>query len=254
MPNNAADTTNIDEAIAYLESPEYLRMIAHQQGEFPDSLLFGSRSQPWEHVETEETPAPQPVDYGILAEWERDLLRASLNPPPHSANCSCSEHVPEYNTSPSQFGIEWNSTTNRCDCRRCRVRNAPEEPPVPAWVQLRVRDPWWKFRHPLHDRRPFKTYGELRGVARPEREGSAWLEDYFPSAHHLWRADHGKIDYVVYSFQTPIAWHVTGVGYDEWVYPNVRYSRRTSGHQNKIRTALDANHAQYGAYLRMLER
>lgn len=48
-------------------------------------------------------------------------------------------------------------------------------------------------------------------------------------------------DYVVTSYETPIAWHVAndGDGDDErWVIPDVRYSATTTRHQNLVRTAL----------------
>jgi hypothetical protein len=40
----------IDDVIAYIESPEYLRMVASLQGESAYSLLSGSRTQAWQHV------------------------------------------------------------------------------------------------------------------------------------------------------------------------------------------------------------
>jgi hypothetical protein len=140
--------------------------------------------------------------------------------------------------------------------------NAPIQPPTSVSVsepalntrpvqrrstplQFRVRDPWWKFRNALHDRMPFNTYGSLRGRERPESDSSGQLGDKSAAAAQLWRADQSKIDYVVYSYHTPIAWHVTGTNYSEWIYPDVRYSATTSAQQNKIRKALEANENQY---------
>lgn len=48
-------------------------------------------------------------------------------------------------------------------------------------------------------------------------------------------------DYVVYSYATPIAWHVPDDGDDggaRWVIPDVKYSPTTTRHQNLVRTAL----------------
>lgn len=48
-------------------------------------------------------------------------------------------------------------------------------------------------------------------------------------------------DYIVWSYATPIAWHVPndGDGDDErWVIPYVKYSATTTRHQNLVRTAL----------------
>jgi len=54
-------------------------------------------------------------------------------------------------------------------------------------------------------------------------------------------------DYIVYSYETPIAWHVqtlqnrdeTGHPHGKWMLPDVRYSATTSRHQQAIALALD---------------
>lgn len=322
-----ADTTNIDEVIAYLESPEYLRMIARAQGESPDSLLSGSRTEPWtpapaaptpsptlspltlvsggaarilhdypwsaplhpgdrvilvsEEFETSDDPDPikwfrvrdesgnewsvpsesmEPITTG-LADWERELLEAATAAVPQRVVFEDLDHPepedePEYNapTAPAPtgvtaatFGVDWHN--GRCECSTCRPPAPRVTTPVRrSPVQLRVRDPWWEFRHPLHDRREFNTYGSLRGRVRPESTDSGYLSTRSAAAAQLWRADQSKIDYVVYSYSTPIAWHVSNVNADgdgEWVYPAVRYSSTTSAQQTKIRTALEANENQY---------
>jgi len=43
----------------------------------------------------------------------------------------------------------------------------------------------------------------------------------------------GEAAYVVYSYDTPIAWFDAG----EWTVPDVVYSRSTSRHQHTVRTA-----------------
>lgn len=317
MPNEvvnggaSGDTTHIDDVIAYLESPEYLRMIARQQGESPDSLLSGSRTEPWNRAPAEPASTLTPLtlvnggmaritrDYPWsaqlrvgdvvtvssdqyhtsgdfpqiawhavngpdgthwnvpdsymepithdLADWERELL---ANVPPLPVAIPEPEPEPEPETFASRFGVQWNG--NRCGCPTCaRSRvTVPSRPvlnsrPRTTPLQLRVRDAWWEFRHPLHDRREFDTYGSLRGRARPESDSSGRLSEKSTAAAQLWRADHHKIDYVVYSYNTPIAWHVTGRDYSEWIYPDVRYSSTTTAQQTKIRTALEANENQY---------
>lgn len=44
-----------------------------------------------------------------------------------------------------------------------------------------------------------------------------------------------EADYIVYSFQTPIGWHIEGHG---WVVPEVSYSQRTNRHQSILRSAV----------------
>jgi len=51
-------------------------------------------------------------------------------------------------------------------------------------------------------------------------------------------------DYIVYSYQTPIAWHVpddNDDGGERWVVPDVKYKMTTTRHQNLVRTALIFN-------------
>lgn len=59
----------------------------------------------------------------------------------------------------------------------------------------------------------------------------------------MWQDDftetYDDIDYVVYSYATPIAWHMKS---GEWVYPPVSYSPTTTGHQSVVRTALGINY------------
>lgn len=55
-------------------------------------------------------------------------------------------------------------------------------------------------------------------------------------------------DYVLYSYNTPIAWHVPDDGDDggeRWVVPEVKYSTTTSRHQTIVRTALVFNGSGY---------
>lgn len=182
----------IDDLISYIESPEYLRMVASAQGESTLSLLG---------------PDPRYSSDG-LADWEREILDA---PAP-----------------PVRF------------TRAGVIRNRTPRAPRTAARQLSTRDGWWKFGECLGSRVPFKTYGKFKGVDAPKGTG------ILPAEYaHAFNAVHEFIDYVVYSYATPIAWHVwnpgiTGVSDPEsyWVMPDTRYSVTTSRHQTKIRVAL----------------
>lgn len=80
-------------------------------------------------------------------------------------------------------------------------------------------------------REPFKTSGALSG-------GSP-TSGYTPEMGRLpinYRDSFVQADYVVYSYGTPIAWHLPNMGV--WRIPDVSYSVTTSRHQSKIRAAL----------------
>ena len=68
-------------------------------------------------------------------------------------------------------------------------------------------------------------------------QGVAWLQGtgYLPADYRdelLTEWDGGLVDYVVYSYGTPIAWHNIREG---WNIPPVKYSRTTSRHQSTVR-------------------
>lgn len=184
--------SNIDELIAYIESPEYLRMTAEAQGENAYPLL-GSE-------------AYAPV----------------LTPDPRSVPRS-----PYYLPDPVPY--------NR------PVERSYQLGPNGAAVQLTTRDPVFVFGQTLRDELPFKTHGKFYGVAVGDRQ-----KGMLPEPHRSrFEGELPDITYVVYSYNTPIAWHVEieesehDFGADYWVVPDTRYSVTTSRHQNKIRTALD---------------
>ena len=74
----------------------------------------------------------------------------------------------------------------------------------------------------------FGTHGSLRGAKMDGfvysgRMPSEWAARLHDDAH--------RIDYVVTSYATPIAWHlVTG----EWIVPDTKYSVTTSKHQGQL--------------------
>jgi len=195
-----SDLSKIDDVIAYIESPEYLRMTARVQGEDPSSLLQGER---------EPEPEPEP-----------------------------------------ESPVQWDHDNSRCICASCNLRRIESAMggPVPLPVRLHIRqDPPEAFTDALAILRPFTTStNNLRGVRRPEGDCTPTpstpapcgrLTDQ-PTAAALWRADQRVIDYVVYSYDTPIAWHCTGDGWAEWIFPTAHYTSTTDRHQSKIKYAL----------------
>ena len=80
----------------------------------------------------------------------------------------------------------------------------------------------------------FKTNGALKGVAKPDwiDHGKMNVRDY--ELLHTDRLLYG-IDYVIYSYSTPIAWRR---GDGEWAMPLADYSTTTTRHQNTIRAAI----------------
>lgn len=83
--------------------------------------------------------------------------------------------------------------------------------------------------HAIRQGEDFTTSGALRGEAFPLFIGTGRMPD--SDAAQLRAA---RIDYVVYSYGTPIAYRANG----EWVTPDAKYSVTTSKHQGTIRYAL----------------
>lgn len=78
----------------------------------------------------------------------------------------------------------------------------------------------------IRDREPFTTSGALSATRSPNGAG------------HLSQQESGRffvdtpsIDYVVYSYTTPIAWHCTDTG---WHKVNQKFSSTTSKHQGNL--------------------
>jgi hypothetical protein len=83
-------------------------------------------------------------------------------------------------------------------------------------------------------RRDFKNAtGSFSGYARSAPQAFLGYLGHLPQR---WRAaDLERADYVVYSYSTPIAWHIPGEG---WHVPEVSYSSTTNKHQSITRSAV----------------
>lgn len=84
-----------------------------------------------------------------------------------------------------------------------------------------------QFIEPLRNLSDFDTHGSLKG-----RRGSP---SSFGRLDLKWRDSAMCADYVVYSYDTPIFWHIANVG---WVNPGEKYSVTTSAQQGKIGAAI----------------
>lgn len=90
-------------------------------------------------------------------------------------------------------------------------------------------------------RESFKTYGSLRG----ERTSYADSMGYLPSEYVAKLQNDetkGYLSYIVYSYNTPIAWHSLK---DGWHIPDTSYSVTTSKHQNRVRVAMSFSGYSY---------
>lgn len=91
---------------------------------------------------------------------------------------------------------------------------------------------WWELLEVLEAREPFKTGGALSGSNILTTMGQ------LPESHGVtllnMRVEKG-ISYVVYSYDTPIAWRLRD---GSWTVPDVSYSRTTTRHQNLVRASV----------------
>jgi hypothetical protein len=78
----------------------------------------------------------------------------------------------------------------------------------------------------IHDREPFETHGALRGIAGKGDTGRLDKAEF--DAFHR---DYADIDYSVYSYETPIAWHTRD---NRWHKVAQRFSVTTSMHQGNL--------------------
>lgn len=79
--------------------------------------------------------------------------------------------------------------------------------------------------------KPFRSNGALSAETYASSMGV--MPD---SEREKFYADANAVDYIVYSYSTPIAYHNSIT--DEWTVPEVKYSVTTSRHQSVVRHAL----------------
>jgi hypothetical protein len=100
-------------------------------------------------------------------------------------------------------------------------------------TKLTINGSWQQFIEPLKNLQPFTTYGALRGNYYPN--GAPTTYGRLPDGSWRFAERAAFIIYVVWSYETPIAWFDCGRG---WAYPPERYSVTTSKHQGRIFAAL----------------
>lgn len=88
----------------------------------------------------------------------------------------------------------------------------------------------------IANREPFTAGGNAYG--EPNFRGQSFSAGTVGALPSLWRdkfyLDVNRVDYVVYSYHTPIAWHTP----DGWTIPDAKYSVSTSKHQTTVRWAV----------------
>lgn len=99
---------------------------------------------------------------------------------------------------------------------------------------------WTAYRDALKARKHFQAHN-VEGIPAPlPLHRTTNLKPVRGSLRAPAGSDRGAsldhADYVVFSYDTPIAWH--DAERDAWVIPDVRYSVTTSKHQGTIRTAV----------------
>lgn len=98
-------------------------------------------------------------------------------------------------------------------------------------IQLMARGIWSQFVEPLRNIADFNTGGSLYGRQTTRVETWGRLEIH-PG---LLKAEANEtLEYVVYSYKTPIAWRIGGT----WTETAELYSMTTTKHQRAIGTAI----------------
>jgi len=95
-----------------------------------------------------------------------------------------------------------------------------------------------EVRRAIRERRTFATYGALRGEAVAPGGGVELGRLYGPDRERLaelTRSGCNGVDFVVYSYATPIAWH----GSEGWTVPDCKYSVTTSKHQSIVHSGIN---------------
>ena len=87
----------------------------------------------------------------------------------------------------------------------------------------------------LRNREPFYMASMTGGPITPDMLPSVGQLDRETAASILRASRVGLVDYIVWSYETPIAYRLTG---SCWQVPDRRYSRTTTRHQHLIRMAV----------------
>lgn len=104
-------------------------------------------------------------------------------------------------------------------------------------INLTVNRGWLPFADALHRHEEFKTHGSLKGLRHNPSDRVTRLGDLErKSPNRAVDLQVAAVDFVVYSYDTPIAWHTVRRG---WVVPTVTYSITTTEHQRLIKEAVD---------------
>lgn len=83
-------------------------------------------------------------------------------------------------------------------------------------------------------REPFVTGGgNIKGTHFPPSAEAGWLRGDDRDLYNMHRSSH-MIEYVVLSYDTPMAWYADG----QWFMPDTKYSATTSKHQGIIRQGI----------------
>jgi hypothetical protein len=108
---------------------------------------------------------------------------------------------------------------------------------MPGIIRTTVNGPWWNENSVTNcwrNEKPFTTSGALRGDYLTMRAGSlSGLGMLSSEERAIFRADadrYGKMLFVIWSYETPIAWRC-----GEYTYTSpAKYSVTTSKHQGRI--------------------
>ena len=88
----------------------------------------------------------------------------------------------------------------------------------------------------LRTRAPFYMASTSGGPVTPDMRPSMGRLSRETAASIGMGVRAGLVDYLIWSYDTPIAWHVVGRG---WVADDARYTRTTTDHQHLIRMAIN---------------
>lgn len=88
--------------------------------------------------------------------------------------------------------------------------------------------------HAIKDRRPFRDASALRGESSGTYH-TGRLDQRHADQYNEHRG-RGCMDFVIYSYGTPIAWHLQDdpVMGTCWIFPSAKYSVTTSRHQSEV--------------------